>query len=104
MILLNSNEENYPILELDFSSAISINLDKARSEKAINSVETFFENIFRYAEKQSGLDPTWGFSDQLGLKIAGSALKNVVLSILPKSLSGEARKAFHFTVKDINRT
>ena len=88
--------------ELDFSTAIVINLDKAKAEKAIVNVEQFFEDVFRYAETQSGDDPTWGFSDRMGKRVAGSALKSLVLAILPKSIEEDARKAFHFYVSDIN--
>lgn len=103
LVLLNAKQREKQEMELDFSGAIAINLDEAKADKAIKSIETFFEKIFQYAESQSGLDPTWGFSDHLGLKIVKSVLKGVALSALPKSVSAEATKAFHFTVKDISR-
>ncbi len=83
---------------LDFRSTIMCQLDSMKAEKAIPSVEQFFESIFRFAEASGGSDPTWGFSDAQGLRIAGSALKQAVLSLLPKSVGEEAAKAKHFVV------
>jgi hypothetical protein len=88
---------------LDFATAMAMNLDKAKSDDAIVSAETFFEQIFRYADSQSGDDPTWGFSDRAGLKVAGSAFKSLILSFIPESIRVDVGKAFHFYVKDINQ-
>lgn len=73
-----------------------------KTDGAIVSVEQFFESIFRFAEEFDGSDPAWGFSDAQGRAIAGSALKRLVLSLLPKKLSDEAERAVHFVAKDIN--
>jgi hypothetical protein len=86
---------------IDFTSAISIDLDKARQDGAFATVEHFFEDIIRYAENQTDTDPTWGFSDHMGARIGGSALKQLLLHMLPEALRPEARKAFHFYVKDL---
>ena len=58
---------------------------------------------FRFAQTQSGADPTWGFSDRQGIRVAGSALKRVVVSLLPKELGDEAKRAAHFAVSDVSR-
>lgn len=88
---------------LDFSSAIAVNLDRAKKDGAIDNVENFFEKIFQFAENQTGNDPTWGFSTKMELKVAGSALKSVLLSLLPRALRQEVRKAIHFLVVDIGK-
>jgi len=62
---------------------------------------SFFEDIFKYAEKQNGEDPTWGFSDQLGISHSGSALKRLIFSLLPKDIGKEAEKLEHFAIRDI---
>jgi hypothetical protein len=62
----------------------------------------FFEKIFRFAEDQSGEDPTWGLSDYLGLQVAGSALKSLLLLLVPETIRAEVRKALHLYVKDIS--
>ena len=53
----------------DFSSAITADLMKMKAEGAIQSVDSYFEAIFRYSEHQNGTDPTWGFSDHMGKQI-----------------------------------
>jgi hypothetical protein len=88
--------------ELDFSSAISADLVKMKADGAFSSVDSFFETIFRYAENQDGTDPTWGFSDQAGKSVAGSALKSMLISLLPKGLQQDAKRAFYFAVSDLN--
>ena len=41
-----------PSLEIDFSSAISVELKKMLSKKAVDSVGSYFDEISRYAERQ----------------------------------------------------
>lgn len=86
---------------LDFSSTICCQLDAMKGDQAIQSVERFFETVFRFAESASDEDPTWGFSDSQGIDIVGSALKRVVLGLLPKGLDAEYKKAEHFAVRNV---
>lgn len=106
LLLVNSripDDDDYA--ELDFSSAIVCQLDSMKDDKAITSVEQFFESIFRFAESSKASEPTWGFSDKQGIRAAGSALKRVVLSLLlPGKLDDEVRRAKHFAVRDISRS
>jgi|SRR2546427_6281100 len=87
---------------LDLSSAICANLSEMKRIGAIPNVEAFFESIFRYAEKPDNVDPTWGFSDKVGIEVAGSAFKSLIISLLPKSLREDVKKAAHFAVRDIS--
>ncbi len=104
LLLLNANfESRTKEVHLDFSSLVCCQLDLMKSDQAIQSVERFFESVFRFAEAADDTDPTWSFSDQQGIKIAGSALKRVVLSLLPKGLEAEYKKAEHFAVRDVSR-
>lgn len=89
---------------IDFTSMICCHLDAMKNDQAIQSTERFFESVFRFAETADGDDPTWGFSDKQGIGIAGSALKRVVLSLLPKGLDADYTKAEHFAVRDIGQT
>lgn len=89
---------------LDFSAAIVCKLDEMKSDGAIASVASFFEDIFRYAEKAGGDDPTWGFSDSRGLAVAGSALKKFILSLLPKELGKDVKRIEHFAIRDISKS
>jgi hypothetical protein len=103
LILTNARlESEFGDAYLDLSSAICTDLDEMKRVGAITSVESFFERLFRYAEKPDRINPTWGFSDKAGLKVAGSAFIALILSFLPKSLAADAVKAAHFAVRDIS--
>ncbi len=87
---------------LDFSSTIVCDLDRMIREQAIHTVRRFFEDVFRFAEGVQAPDPTWGFSDEMGVRTAGSALKRVILSLLPKDLGADYRRAEHFAIRDVS--
>jgi hypothetical protein len=89
---------------LDFNSAIVCDLDGMIRDKAILSVRRFFEDVFRFAEEANTTDPTWGFSDTMGARTADSALKRVILSLLPKDLGDDYRRAEHFAIRDVSVT
>lgn len=84
---------------IDFSCTICCRLDAMKGDDAIQSVETFFETCFHFAEIDD-TDPIWGFSDAQGIDVAGS-LKRVVLSFLPKGLDADYKKAEHFEVRKV---
>lgn len=88
---------------LDFSSCIAVNLDELTRIGSIPSVMKFFELIFRYAENQDLTDPTWGLSDSLGIVGSKSALRTVVLSLLPRDIGKEADKLSRFAVTDVSK-
>jgi hypothetical protein len=88
---------------IDFSTAVCCQLDLMENDNAIQSIERFFESIFRFAESANDEDPTWGFSDKQGIKIACSALKRFVLSLLPKKLGEDYVKMEHFAVRDVGQ-
>ena len=88
---------------LDFSSTIVCDLDRMIQDHAIHSARRFFEDVFRFAEGVETLDPTWGFSDEMGARTASSALKRVILSLLPKDLGTDYRRAEHFAIRDVSR-
>lgn len=88
---------------LDFGRAVVCNLDKMKKDGAIVSIESYFEDIFKFAESTNGDDPTWGFSNKKGTDVAGSALKRLLLSLVPDTISEEAKHAAHFAVKNIGK-
>jgi hypothetical protein len=103
LILLNARTGSESDKEvLDFSSVVSVNFEKLKQEKAIDSVQKFFEQIFQYAERCNGTDPAWGVSDRFGGKLAGSAFKQLILSLLPKPIRKQIEQAFNFAVTDIS--
>lgn len=88
---------------IDFSTSVVCQLDTMKKDGAIDTVEMFFEKIFRFAENSKGDDPTWGFSDVEGIRIGKGALIHVVLSVLPNDVRKDAEKAVHFAVRDSRR-
>lgn len=88
---------------LDFSSSIVCDLDHMIRDHAIYSARRFFEDVFRFVERVEKPDPTWGFSDEMGALTAGSALKRVILSLLPKALGADYQRAEHFAIRDVSR-
>jgi hypothetical protein len=87
---------------LDFSSTIVCDLDRMIRDKAIQSIRRFFEDVFRFADGVGAPDPTWGFSDSMGVQTAGSALKRVILSLLPRDLGADYSRAEHFVIRDVS--
>jgi hypothetical protein len=87
---------------LDFTSAIACDLDRMVKDQAIQSVRRFFEDIFKFAETGQAADPTWGFSDEQGLRVGGSALRRLVLSLLPRHLGDDYKRAEHFAIRNIS--
>jgi hypothetical protein len=101
LLLANARFDGWEVA-IDFSSMISANLVKMKSDGAIDSVDSFFERIFQYSETQDGTDPTWGFSDSSARSLIPSALKNLLISFLPEGLRADSKKAFHFVVSDLS--
>ena len=89
--------------EFQFDSSIVCDLDKMIQINAIDAVESFFESIFKYAERCDIDDPTWGFSDQQGGNVVVSALKRLVLSVLPNDIGEDVKKACNFAVVDLSK-
>ena len=85
-------------VRIDLKHHVQCKLKQMKDIGAINSVTSFFEDIVRYAEHADGEDPTWGFSDAQGAKLAGSALRRFILALLPKDLGKDAERAAHFAV------
>lgn len=88
---------------LDLSSALSITFERLKVDGAPFSVGMLFERIFDYADTCDGLDPAWGFSNHQGKRLVASALKSLVISVLPAPLRQDARTAFHFVSTHLKR-
>ena len=103
LILMNAEfKESARNASLDFTSAIACDLDRMVKDQAIQSVRRFFEDIFKFAETAQTADPTWGFSDEQGLRVGGSALRRLVLSLLPRHLGDDYKRAEHFAIRNIS--
>lgn len=87
---------------LDFKTTVVCQLESLKESKAIAGVERFFEDIFRFAESAPSDDPTWGFSDQQGISTTGSAIKRLVLAVLPKDIGTDINRISQFAVRDVS--
>lgn len=85
----------------DLSQAVALTLERALEKHAITSVSSLMEAMFRSAEAHSGENPAWAFSDAQGLRIAGSALKRFLLSLLPEWAREDTERGLHFHVRDL---
>jgi len=88
---------------LEWNSTIRCDLDRMKADGAIIGVHPLFEEVFRAADTASDDDPTWALSDAQGARVAGSGLKRLLLSLLPKSLGDDVRRAAHFAIADVGK-
>lgn len=101
LLLISARKEENGKTKMDYSSAIVCNLEIMQKDQAFTSVRSFFEGIFRFARRNSRCDETWDLSDQQGLKVGQSALKDAVLSLLPSNIKSSYKKAEHYAVRNI---
>lgn len=101
LLLLAAVKNDVGETHLDFGTAIVCNLETMKKDQAFTSVRAFFEGVFRFAKTNSCSDPAWALSDSAGLKVAGSALKEAVLSLIPNNLKELYKKAEHYAVRNI---
>ena len=88
---------------IDYSSAISCNLEDMLRDGAITSVRSFFEQIFIAGESYKSSDPIWSLSDKLGVKVGGSLIIESVLALLPDQVKKSYKAAQHLAVRDVSR-
>lgn len=101
LILLTATRDDSGHTSLDYDSAIVCNLESMSQAKAFTSVRSFFTDVFRFAKSNTDSDPTWGLSDKKGLRLGASAIKDAVLSVLPKPLSDAYSRGEYFSVRSI---
>jgi len=101
LILVNARPDSDEMAKLDFADAIVLRIDQLKKDKAIESAPSLFENIFRYAERQRGDDPTWGFSDEMGFKEGRSWFVDRFLSWLPQKTGELWKKGRHYAVLNL---
>ena len=83
--------------KLDYSNVLKFHLDAMLADKAISSVNSFFEDIFRYAMKQKNITQ---ISDITGLKTMGQITVDCVLAKLPSFFNGVIKKERHYLIND----
>lgn len=91
---------------LDLSSAMSLDLEKAKSEELFQTVPHFFERIFHFARTVNEsrlIDPVSDLSDAIGVRLAKNSLREAMIAWLPESIRKQFRSAFTAVVSDISK-
>jgi hypothetical protein len=84
LVLTNATwDAAYRSADLDFSSALAMNLEQAIADEAIPDAARWFERIFQFAESSRYDDPTWGFGVSAGLVAASSGLVSAICRCSP---------------------
>jgi hypothetical protein len=76
--LASQENSGDPRAFLDLDSIIEFELERALREKAIESVEAFFEVVIRVAKETPGEEVHWKLSDKLGVRALGDAFIEAV--------------------------
>ena len=89
---------------LDLDSAVVFDLEELHKDEASRGVTRLADALFESARNinESDHDPCRTFSNAQGVRIAKGALKEMLLAYLPAWIKPEARKAFHYAMKDIS--
>jgi len=104
--LLMMNSRFYPETEkasLDFSSAVSCRLDELVKTRLIATIESFLEDICRAADQGDIQNPVRAVSRDLALHESRSAVKRLVLSLIPRGIGDDLNAISRFAVRDIRR-
>lgn len=89
--------------QLDFGSSITANLELMKGDGVFAEAPMFFERLFQFADATGGNDPTWGFSDRQGMRLAASALRELFMAAIPAGVRDDARRARHLVTVDLQR-
>jgi hypothetical protein len=98
LLLFNAHREADNSIELDLSSPIVLKIANMKKDKAIDSASELFETIFHYAPAQRADNPTWGYSDAMGLKEGRIWLIEWITSLLPAKLGNVWKRGRHYAV------
>ena len=91
-------------VQLDFSNSLWFQLEKAIEDQAIASVEAFFEQIFKFSEKELvDINPSWELSKELLQKKFMDTAFKYILSLLPEKFRKEPGKYSQFIHVDLSK-
>lgn len=101
LILCNTylNDGQEPII--DFSQVFLCDLEKMISNKAILSVERFFEDIFKYSENPDENNPVASFVNLKDIKGVGYSIKKIVTGLLNKYSGIKIEEMSSIFIKDV---
>lgn len=103
MLVNASYEPGSRSVKLDYREALAVTLENVIKVDGYERLSLFFERIIQTAKGSCGEESPGAVSDALGGKLAISALKGLVTSLLPESVRQEARDAFLFAVRDVSK-
>ena len=103
LVLLNAHPDTYELAKLNFTRAVVLRVDQLKKDKLIESAPVLFEKICSYADGQRGDDPTWGFSDEMGLKVGRSWFVDLVQSKLLLKTGQLWKKGSHYAVLNLTQ-
>lgn len=103
LILVTAVKRKTGEVIIDYRNAIVCNLEAMAKDNAFTSVRSFFEGLFKYAKKNSAENPAWDYSDEAGIGIANSAVKDAIISLLPEKLKDAYQKVNHYAIRDISK-
>jgi hypothetical protein len=83
---------------------VAVVLDQLLRDEAILNFETFFQGVVDFAKGELGTNNVAAWSDQQGLRLAGSAIRDGILTFLPESVRTHVKQAAHFAVRKIGKT
>jgi len=89
--------------DVDFSSAISLQLDLLKERKLIDSIERLFEIIFRFAKNYKGDDPIQALTAQELRVSLVNGFSRTLMSLIPAGSKERAEYAAQFAVRDLSK-
>ncbi len=102
-ILFRANMDEFELIEFDFTDAIVINLEKAKTENAISSVRELFEIIFRISEKLTLENSSLSLSKQLIIHSGKKSAFSLLVSFLPKRFQKDINTIYTFCTENIEK-
>ena len=99
-ITINKKEHK---AEINFDITINCLLDEFKRIGAIDTIHTFFENIFKFTKDKNKDNPTYSFSDFMGIKRGQEGILRFFQSLLPKELASAIVKTAVFRVRNLKR-
>ena len=87
--------------QVDFSTALTLDIEAMVSDGGIRSSAELFEAIIRYCRTAAGNPSAYNFSDLQGAKELGKGALDSLLTLLPKPVRGVWERGRHYAVKNI---
>lgn len=105
LLLFNATKNKKTgVVSLDFHSAIAVDLQELRRVRPSEVIASLIGRLANYCDHYDGDDPTWGFSDQIGIGVAKSSLWSFVLGLLPEGVRNDAGTARLFVTQDLSKS